>query len=97
MDCGAPDHRPKLSGFLGLERCRAIQVSSLPAMLCAAQSLISVGPLTGRRIAIVSMSGGACSLLADACSDAGLDVPAFSPAIQEALRALLPEFGGVRA
>ena len=79
-----------------LRRVGAIQVKDLPAMLTAAQALQSVGPVAGDRMAIVSMSGGACSLLADACSERGLKVPALSDETQARLRAVLPEFGGVR-
>jgi len=79
-----------------LRRHGVVQVDDLPGLLAAAQGLASVGPVAGRRIAIVSMSGGACSLLADACEDAGLDVPELSLATQARLREALPPFGGVR-
>jgi len=79
-----------------LERCGATRVADLPSMLAAAQGLLMAGPVPGPRVGIISMSGGACSLLADACQDAGLAVPRLPEAAQAALRELLPEFGGVR-
>jgi len=79
-----------------LRRVGAIQVKDLPAMLTAAQALQSVGAVKGDRMAIVSMSGGACSLLADACAEHGLEVPELSAEVQARLREVLPEFGGVR-
>jgi acyl-CoA synthetase (NDP forming) len=40
------------------------------------------------------MSGGACSVLADACEAAGLHTPAFSSAVRSRLAAIIPAHGG---
>jgi len=45
----------------------------------------------GRRVGIVGDHGGQGSLAADACVDHGLAVPELSGAVQDALRATLPE------
>lgn len=78
-----------------LRRCGVLLADSLPGFFSALQGLQSVGPVAGPRMAIVSMSGGACSLLADACAERGLDVPPLSEKTQAALREIIPSFGGV--
>jgi len=47
----------------------------------------------GKRVAILTTSGGAGIIMADRCSDLGLDVPRFSPQIQERIAAHIPPFG----
>lgn len=79
-----------------LRRCGVVQVSSLPAMFSATVGLLAIGPVDGNRVAVASMSGGACSVLADACAEAGLEVPALSAELQQRLREVIPSFGGVR-
>ncbi|MEK3765426.1 acetate--CoA ligase family protein [Solibacillus sp. FSL K6-4121] len=46
----------------------------------------------GKRIGIITASGGACSILADLCSNAGLEVAEFTNNA-ELLHKLVPEFG----
>lgn len=78
-----------------LSRARVHQVPSLQALWSAARGLQTFGRVLGTRAGIMSMSGGACSLLADACSAAGLTVPHLSEAGQSQLREVIPSFGGV--
>jgi acyl-CoA synthetase (NDP forming) len=47
----------------------------------------------GKRVGILTTSGGAGVLLADACEAAGLDVPMLDDETQKRLMALLPSFG----
>jgi acetyl coenzyme A synthetase (ADP forming)-like protein len=47
----------------------------------------------GKRIGIVSTSGGACSLMADACIEAGLEVPQLSEDVVRKIRQIIPPFG----
>ena len=47
----------------------------------------------GRRAAIVSLSGAACAILADACAVHGIEVPTLDEATRRALRALVPSYG----
>ncbi len=46
-----------------------------------------------RRVAIVTMSGGAGVLMSDQCEREGLEVPELAASTRESLRALLPPFG----
>jgi acyl-CoA synthetase (NDP forming) len=47
----------------------------------------------GSRVGVVSASGGACSLLADACEAAGLDLPRLSPQVRARVADAIPPFG----
>jgi acyl-CoA synthetase (NDP forming) len=73
-----------------------IRVRNLPGLFVAAQGILTAGEAVGTRIGIVSMSGGACSVLADACVAAGLVVPPLDQTTQQRLRSVIPAFGGVR-
>ena len=72
----------------GLVRLRDLQV-----LVDAAVALSWQPRLKGNRIAVVSTSGGACSVAADACEQAGLELPSFSPAVVQAIREVIPVFG----
>lgn len=54
--------------------------------------MMSRRPLRGRRVGLVSISGGAAVLLADQAIDAGLEPAAFSPHTLGRLRELLPDY-----
>lgn len=49
----------------------------------------------GRRVAIVTVSGGPGVLAADACAELGLELPVLAESTQRALRGLLPDFAPV--
>jgi acyl-CoA synthetase (NDP forming) len=51
---------------------------------------------TGRRVGILTTSGGAGVWLADACDAAGLIVPELDAALQAELRPLMPSYGSAR-
>lgn len=56
--------------------------------------ILSKAPrMAGRRVGIVSTSGGAGVWLADACQAAGLEVPVLSDAVQAAIAAHMPGYG----
>lgn len=57
-------------------------------------ALVGLRP-AGRRLGIITMSGGAGVLMADAAEDAKLEVPPLPPETQSALREILP-FAGVQ-
>ncbi|GIG92003.1 CoA-binding protein [Plantactinospora endophytica] len=57
------------------------------------QALDKVPTLGGRRVGILATSGGAGVWLADACRDAGLEVPELSPELQRRLAGFMPEYG----
>jgi acyl-CoA synthetase (NDP forming) len=55
---------------------------------------LSRGPLmAGRRVGIITASGGAGIWAADACEEQGLTVPVLSGAVQARLRELMPAYG----
>jgi acetate---CoA ligase (ADP-forming) len=54
------------------------------------------GTATGRRVGIITTSGGAGVWLADACVARGLTVPELTTATQADLRALMPSYGSPR-
>lgn len=57
----------------------------------------SVGPLPrGRRVAIVTSSGGSGSWMADAIEQAGLSVPLLSEELQAHIRPLIPSYGATQ-
>jgi acyl-CoA synthetase (NDP forming) len=73
-----------------------IGVRSLEELLLTA-GLLAQGPrLRGRRLAVVTASGGACDIIADRASDEGLELPAFSPATSGFLAEYLPDFATVQ-
>lgn len=77
------------------ERHGLIRVNDLEDLFMAAHGILMAGPAPGRRAGIVSMSGGACSVVADACAAAGLEVPTLDAATQQRLRTVVPSSGGV--
>ena len=68
---------------LGLTR-----VSGIPELLTALDGLLSPARLPGRRIAILGDGGGSVTMATSAASAGGLEVPAFSPALVDRLRAV---------
>lgn len=78
------------------DRLGVVRVQSLPGLFVAAQGILGAGPVGGSRVGILSMSGGACSVLADACAGLGLQVPQLDEVTQGLLRQTIPAFGGVR-
>lgn len=49
----------------------------------------------GNRIGVLTASGGACSVVADLCSERGLDVPSL-PKSSEVIKQLIPPFGSTQ-
>ena len=75
--------------------CRRFGVSrasSIEELVTTADFLGKVGPINPPRIAMASISGGACGMYADLAAVHGLATPPFAPATQAALRAVLPSF-----
>ena len=74
--------------------CGALRVSSIEEMLDVAY-VCAIAPLPPVASAgIVSVSGGIGVLMADACIEAGLSVPALSASALDAIRAVQPMAGG---
>jgi acyl-CoA synthetase (NDP forming) len=73
-----------------------VRVDTLEELFDVAQVLAAQPLPAGRRVAIVSNSGGPGILAADACEANGLIVPELSSDSQAALRRFLPPAAGVR-
>ena len=71
----------------------AIRVSSLEEMADTAEALLTLPPSTGRRIGMVGGGGGISVAAADACSQAGLEIPPFDREVREKLAQILPPAG----
>ncbi len=69
-----------------------VRVHSLEDLLVTAGLIGYTGPLPGRRMGVVTPSGGACDILSDLAENAGISIPDFSPETIEGLRAVLPPF-----
>lgn len=72
-----------------------IRVDSMEEALVTADLIAAVGPLSKPGIGIVSISGGACELLADAGEKYGVRYPSFSSETQEKLRSLVSAYGAM--
>jgi acyl-CoA synthetase (NDP forming) len=64
-------------------------------LFISSQGVLMGGPAAGPRMGIVSMSGGACSIVADACVSSGIEVPVLDEQTQSLLRQIVPSFGTV--
>jgi acyl-CoA synthetase (NDP forming) len=70
------------------------RVEDSESLYDAAKILACMRPPAGRRVLVISSSGGSCALAADAAEKAGLVLPDLPPDLVDALRGLgLAEFG----
>lgn len=75
------------------KQCGIIRAPTVEALYDWAWALATQPLPKGRRVGIVSHSGGPVTSMADACSRAGLDVPRLSSATQEKLAPYVPATG----
>ena len=68
----------------------AIRARTVEEMFRLGQAFSIGSPPAGRRLAIVTVSGGVGTLMADAASDAGLELPPLPGHLGDALRARIP-------
>ena len=73
-----------------LRECGAIRVRTLEEMFDLCMGFVDLPPLEGRRVVIVTNSGGPGVLAADHAEDVGLDVAEPSTQLQDALAEFLP-------
>jgi acyl-CoA synthetase (NDP forming) len=73
-----------------------IRVDSIEDMLITAGAAAALGRLERPGIGIVSISGGACDIVADRADDLGADLPELTPATRDALAAIMPAYGTVQ-
>ncbi|MER5389137.1 acetate--CoA ligase family protein [Saccharopolyspora sp. NPDC002686] len=71
----------------------AIQVDDLDELLDTAVALTAEPRPRGRRIGVITSSGGAGGLAADQAEPAGLVLPELDPATRDVLAPLIPAFG----
>lgn len=69
-----------------------IRVSSLEDLLTTAGLAGYSQPLPGRRMGVVTPSGGACDIISDLAEEVGILLPDFAPETVQQLQALLPSF-----
>jgi len=79
-----------------LRQVGVVMVRSLEEMLLTAALLESGPRLKGRRMGVVTSSGGSCDIIADRASDEGLELPPFSEETATKIRDYLPSFATVQ-
>jgi acyl-CoA synthetase (NDP forming) len=79
-----------------LRQMNIVRVTSLEELLTTAALLARSAAPRGRRMGVLSASGGACDIIADAASAQGISIPDFSPATEAAIAAVLPPFASAR-
>lgn len=75
-----------------LRSCGAIRVDTVEEMFDLCKGFVSLPPVRGRRVVIVTNSGGPGVLAADRAEAVGLDVCEPGPALRERLAARLPPY-----
>ncbi len=75
-----------------LRQLGIIRVSSLEDLLTTAGLAGYTEPLPGRRMGVVTPSGGACDIIADLAEEGGLEIPEFAPETIQQLQTVLPPF-----
>lgn len=76
-----------------LRELGVIRVKSIEDMLATAGISATIGRLPRSGTSAVSISGGACDILADRAQDAGVEFPEFAPHTLEQLNAVMPDYG----
>jgi acetate---CoA ligase (ADP-forming) len=69
-----------------------IRVDSMEDLLTTADTFVRSGPIEGRNLAVVTISGGGCDLAADRADALGLNYPPLGEATLGRLRELLPSY-----
>jgi acetate---CoA ligase (ADP-forming) len=73
-----------------------IRVDSIEDMLITAGAAAALGRLEKAGIGIVSISGGACDIVADRAEDLGAQLPTIAAATRDALGEIMPDYGTVQ-
>lgn len=71
----------------------AVRVRTLEDLVCTGVLAADTGPLRASGVGVLSVSGGACDLIADRGEEVGLRLPALSDETSTRLAALLPPYG----
>ncbi|GAB93708.1 acetate--CoA ligase family protein [Gordonia rhizosphera] len=70
-----------------------IRVQSVEDLICTGTLCANVGPLAVAGVGVMSVSGGACDLIADLGQEAGLPLPGFGRRTTDRLAEVLPAYG----
>lgn len=76
-------------------RYGVILVDDVDELLAVAATVRSVRNVSGRRVGVITTSGGAGSLAADHCASHDLELPELGPATQAKLAEYVPDFGAL--
>ncbi len=79
-----------------LRECGAIRVKTIEEMLDVCKGFVNLTPVRGRRIAIVTNSGGPGVLAADAAEELGLEVAEPSPELRKRICGFSPTYGSLK-
>ncbi len=79
-----------------LRQLNVIRVTSIEALLSTAAFLGYQRYPQGRRMGVLTASGGACDIIADRASAEGVEIPPFAPETTRAIAAHLPSFAAAR-
>ena len=79
-----------------LRQLNVIRVTSIEELLSTAAFLGYQRWPKGRRMGVLTASGGACDIIADRASAEGIDIPPFTPETAQAIAAHLPSFAAAR-
>ena len=79
-----------------LKQLNIIRVYSIEELLTTAALLGYHQVPHGRRMGVLTASGGACDIIADRASEQGIEIPPFAPATTEAIAEHLPSFAAAR-
>lgn len=77
------------------QQYRVVLVDDTNELLSVTAILASMPAPEGRRVAVVTTSGGAGSLAADRCEDQDLQLPELTAPTQDILRPMIPDFGAL--
>lgn len=72
-----------------------VHAATAQDMLNAASALLRQARSRGRRVAIITGTGGIGAEVADLCTESGFEVAVFSDALQDRLRQILPPYAGL--
>jgi acetate---CoA ligase (ADP-forming) len=76
-----------------LKANHVIRVRDLQALVDASVALSWQPIPAGNRVAVISASGGICSVAADECSERGLELPQFSEKTMRLIENVIPSYG----
>ncbi len=79
-----------------LRQLNVIRVTSIEELLGTAAFLGYQRWPQGRRMGVLTASGGACDIIADRSSSEGIEIPTFAPETTQAIAAHLPAFAAAR-